>query len=117
MSAHGAKYSLGEIEQLEKWFIDSLEHLSHCKEIDLPGAKLGEVHLASLIVLKQVVRFKTTALFTTKWVVAANRFGPSNMNLSLKARQALFDRYVILAKRSRIRTELDIAEVRAKLLI
>lgn len=117
MSTHGAKYTSGETERLEKAFIQSLDDISDYKEICFhPGVEVDEVLRASLVILKQVARFKTTALVTTKWFVYKNRFGVSNVSLSLKGRQALFDRYVVLAERSGRATPLDIAEVRAKLL-
>lgn len=117
MSTHGAKYTPDEIELLEKEFVQSLDNLSYYKEICFPpGVEVDEVIRASLVILKHVARFKATALVTTKWFVYKNRFGLSNMNLSLKARQVLFDRYVVLAERSGRATPLDIAEVRVKLL-
>ncbi len=112
MSTHVAKYY-----DLEEEFLRSLYDISDYKKICFPpGVEVEQVILASLVILKQVARFKTTALFTTKWVVYKNRFGVSNVSLSLKARQALFDRYVVLAERSGTATALDIAEARAKLL-
>ena len=112
MSTHGAKYY-----DLEEEFLRSLYDISDYKEFCFPpGVEVDEVLRASLVILKHIARFKTTALVTTKWVVYKNRFGVSNVSLSLKARQALFDRYVVLAERSGRATPLDIAEVRAKLL-
>ena len=119
MSTHGAKYY-----DIEEEFLRSLYDISDHKLIIVnerspiisPTLPLAAFHNACLIVQKTCDRFRTTGLFTVKWMVWKNRFGPSNVSLSLKARQVLFDRYVVLAERSGRATPLNIAEVRAKLL-